>query len=69
VNSTGDFKRTNNKPRTTLYDTIILGAGPAGLSAAIYAARKLLKTLVVSQNIGGQVAYYYDLDNYLVLVR
>jgi alkyl hydroperoxide reductase subunit F len=57
--------RTDSKPRTTLYDTIILGAGPAGLSAAIYAARKLLKTLVVSQNIGGQVAYYYDLDNYL----
>lgn len=59
------LKRTESKPRTTLYDTIILGAGPAGLSAAIYAARKLMKTLVVSQNIGGQVAYYYDLDNYL----
>jgi len=59
------LERTESKPRTTLYDTIILGAGPAGLSAAIYAARKLLKTMVVSQNIGGQVAYYYDLDNYL----
>jgi alkyl hydroperoxide reductase subunit F len=53
------------KPATPLYDVIILGAGPAGLSAAIYAARKMLRTLVVSQNLGGQVAYYYDLDNYL----
>ena len=53
------------KSSTPLYDVMILGAGPAGLSAAIYTARKMMKTLVVSQNIGGQVAYYYDLDNYL----
>ena len=49
----------------TLYDVIILGAGPAGLSAAIYAARKVLKTLVISGNIGGQVTWTYDIDNYL----
>ncbi|MCX7821879.1 MAG: FAD-dependent oxidoreductase [Syntrophobacterales bacterium] len=49
----------------TLYDVIILGAGPAGLSAAIYSARKVLKTLVISGNIGGQVTWTYDIDNYL----
>lgn len=48
-----------------LYDVIIIGGGPAGLSAAVYAARKLLKTLVVSKDIGGQVAWTYDVDNYL----
>ena len=50
---------------TTLYDVIIIGGGPAGLSAAVYAARKVLKTLLVSKDIGGQVAWTYDVDNYL----
>lgn len=48
-----------------LYDVIIIGGGPAGLSAAIYAARKVLKTLLVSRDIGGQVAWTYDVDNYM----
>jgi alkyl hydroperoxide reductase subunit F len=48
-----------------LYDVIIIGGGPAGLSAAVYSARKVLKTLLVSKDIGGQVAWTYDVDNYL----
>ena len=51
--------------KDTLYDLIIIGAGPAGLSAAIYAARKLLKTLVISKDIGGQVIWTYNIENYL----
>ncbi len=52
-------------PVSFVYDMIIVGAGPAGLSAAIYAARKVLKTLIVSEDIGGQVTWTYDVDNYL----
>jgi alkyl hydroperoxide reductase subunit F len=52
-------------PVSPLYDVIIIGGGPAGLSAAIYAARKVLKTLLVSKDIGGQVTWTYDVDNYL----
>ncbi len=37
-----------------LYDTIIIGGGPAGAAAAVYAARKRLKTLVVAEKFGGQ---------------
>src|SRR3989344_3882962 len=48
-----------------LYDVIIIGAGPAGLSAAIYTVRKSLKTLVVTKNIGGQAALSNDIENYL----
>jgi thioredoxin-disulfide reductase len=48
-----------------LYDLIIIGAGPAGLSAAIYAVRKKLKTLVLSQDIGGQIVKAHAVDNYL----
>lgn len=56
---------SRHEPTLPIYDVIILGAGPAGLSASIYTARKVLKTLIIGPNIGGQVANYYDLDNYL----
>jgi thioredoxin-disulfide reductase len=50
-----------------LYDLIIIGAGPAGLSAAIYAVRKKIKTLVLSQDIGGQIIKAHSVENYLGL--
>lgn len=49
----------------TNYDVLIIGAGPAGLTAAIYCARKRLKTLVISKDIGGQAALSGDIENYL----
>lgn len=52
-------------PTVPLYDVIILGAGPAGLSAAIYTIRKLLKTLIISKDIGGQLTWTTDVENYL----
>ncbi len=48
-----------------LYDVIIVGGGPAGLSAAVYTARKLMKTILISKNIGGQVTDTFDIENYL----
>lgn len=50
----------------TIYDLIIVGAGPAGLSAAIYAQRARLNTVVLEQNYmcGGQVINTYEVDNY-----
>ena len=48
-----------------LYDVTIIGGGPAGLSAAIYTARKVLKTLLISKTIGGQVADSYEIENFL----
>ncbi len=47
-----------------MYDTIIIGAGPTGLSAAIYATRRMMKTLVISKNVGGQVIWASDIENY-----
>lgn len=48
------------------YDLIIIGSGPAGLTAAIYAMRAKLNTLVLEQNgvSGGQVLTTYEVDNY-----
>lgn len=48
-----------------LYDLIIIGAGPAGITAAIYAARQKLKTLVISKDVGGQVALTADIENWI----
>jgi NADH-dependent peroxiredoxin subunit F len=50
---------------STLYDVIIVGGGPAGLTAAVYAARKMLNVLLVTQNIGGQALYSFDVENYM----
>lgn len=48
-----------------MYDVIIIGAGPAGMSAAVYAARGGLKTLVLeSMGVGGQMNYTYEVANY-----
>ena len=50
-----------------MYDLIIIGSGPAGLSAAIYGKRAGLDLLVVEQApmSGGQVLNTYEVDNYL----
>ncbi len=48
------------------YDVIILGSGPAGLSAAIYAERARLRTLIIEEKplSGGQILDTYEVDNY-----
>ena len=47
------------------FDTIILGGGPAGLSAAIYASRGAVSTAIVDINmLGGQPSNYLELENY-----
>ncbi len=46
------------------YDLVILGAGPAGITASVYAARKRLNFLVISKDIGGQAAISWDIENY-----
>lgn len=48
-----------------LYDLIIIGAGPAGMTAAVYAARKKLDTLVISKNVGGQPLLTSSIENYM----
>jgi len=47
-----------------LKDLIIIGAGPAGITAAIYAARKKLNFAVITKDIGGQAAWSSEIENY-----
>ena len=48
-----------------IYDVIILGAGPAGLAAGLYAGRSRLSTLIIEKGIdGGQIAITHEIENY-----
>jgi NADH-dependent peroxiredoxin subunit F len=47
-----------------MYDSIIIGGGPAGYAAAIYAARREMKTLLISKHLGGQVIWASLIENY-----
>jgi thioredoxin-disulfide reductase len=47
-----------------MYDTTIIGAGPAGLTSAIYAARREMKTLVIGKDLGGQLVWANEIENY-----
>ncbi|CAM3132282.1 FAD-dependent oxidoreductase [Streptobacillus felis] len=48
---------------TIIYDTIVIGAGPAAVSASIYAARKGLKTAMIGEDIGGQILDTNEIEN------
>jgi len=47
-----------------IQDLIIIGGGPAGITAGVYAARKKMKFLMITKDIGGQAAWSSDVENY-----
>lgn len=68
LNATGELNKllgiqTKSK-QDVVYDVAVIGAGPAGMSAAIYAARKNLKTIIIAYDMGGQMGTTYDIANY-----
>lgn len=48
-----------------MYDLIIVGGGPAGLAAGVYAARKEMKTLLLTKEFGGQPMWTSGVENYM----
>lgn len=47
-----------------IHDTIIIGSGPGGMTAGIYAARREMDALIIGKNLGGQVVWASEIENY-----
>jgi alkyl hydroperoxide reductase subunit F len=62
--SRGEMLASHADPRVT-YHVAIVGAGPAAMSAAVYAARKDLKVALIGEHMGGQITDTADVENWL----
>ncbi len=65
----GTQKAANEPEVLGHYDVAVIGGGPAGASAAIYSARKGLKTIVIAEKMGGQVQDTKDIENLISVVK
>lgn len=52
-----------------MFDLVIIGGGPAGVAAGIYAARKRLKTLLITESFGGQSIDSMGIENWIGIVK
>jgi len=57
-------KAAVDAPDSGSFDAIIIGGGPAGITAGVYLTRKMISTLLISPDLGGQVLWTSDVENY-----
>ena len=62
-----DFKKETLNH--TLFDCVVIGGGPAGISSAVYLARKGLKVVLVAETIGGQVKETLGIENLISVIQ
>jgi NADH-dependent peroxiredoxin subunit F len=62
---TSIITEANPPDQQTVYDMLILGGGPAAMSAAVYAARKILNIALITVDFGGQIKETWEVENYL----
>jgi alkyl hydroperoxide reductase subunit F len=58
-------KRSLEPEENKIYDVIVIGGGPSGMTACVYAARKNLSVLLISVDLGGQVLMTSEIHNYM----
>jgi len=49
----------------TIYDMLVLGGGPAAMTATVYAARKMMKVAMITKDFGGQMSDTSEIENYM----
>lgn len=59
-----DIANLLNNNINIMYDLIVIGLGPAGMTAGIFAARREMKTLVIGKELGGQLVWASEIENY-----
>jgi alkyl hydroperoxide reductase subunit F len=62
-------KEQSGEPSVKNYDVVVVGAGPAGSSAAIYSARKGLKVALLAERVGGQVKETVGIENLISTIK
>jgi alkyl hydroperoxide reductase subunit F len=65
IDSSASLKEAEKISKKETYDILIIGGGPAGASAAIYSARKGIRTGIVSERFGGQVMDTLGIENFI----
>ncbi|MEY3791794.1 MAG: alkyl hydroperoxide reductase, F52a subunit, FAD/NAD(P)-binding, partial [Pseudomonadota bacterium] len=65
IDSSASLKEAEKLSKKEAYDVLIIGGGPAGASAAIYSARKGIRTGIVSERFGGQVMDTLGIENFI----
>ena len=65
VDSNAEKRTAELLNKKDAFDVLIVGSGPAGASAAVYAARKGLNTGLIGERFGGQVLDTVDIENYI----
>lgn len=69
VDSNADARAAKALTERDPYEVLIIGSGPAGASAAIYTARKGIRTGVIGERFGGQVMDTVDIENYISVIK
>jgi NADH-dependent peroxiredoxin subunit F len=62
---TASFSRQKQPDSSTVYDMLIIGGGAAAMSAAVYAARKMIKLAILTVDFGGLINETSEIENYL----
>ncbi len=65
VDTNADKRAAEALNKREAYDVLIIGSGPAGAAAAIYSARKGIRTALMGERFGGQVLDTVDIENYI----
>ncbi|MBX6967560.1 alkyl hydroperoxide reductase subunit F [Providencia rettgeri] len=69
VDTNSDARAAKSLTERKPFEVLVIGSGPAGASAAIYTARKGIRTGVVGERFGGQVMDTVDIENYISVIK